>query len=50
MSRLTNNLEIAPVTGAIGAEIGGLDLSESLSAATVLAVREALGAGLEDFL
>ena len=35
-------LEIKPVAGAIGAEIGGVDLVADLSPATVAAIRQAL--------
>lgn len=39
---MTNSLKIEPVTGAIGAEIHGLDLSKELDTETVAAVRQAL--------
>ena len=36
-----NSLEIRPVAGALGAEIGGIDLTEELDGQTILAIRRA---------
>ena len=41
MSRTTTALEVVPVTGALGAEIHGVDLSSRLSDATVAEIRRA---------
>jgi len=38
---LCNSLEIRPISGAIGAEIGGIDLAEELDADTIVAIRRA---------
>src|SRR3546814_11554588 len=37
-----NSLTVMPVAGALGAEIGGVDLSDDLSDNTVAAIRQAL--------
>ena len=38
---ISNSLEIRPVAGALGAEIGGIDLTQDLDADTIAAVRRA---------
>jgi len=38
---LCNSLEIRPISGAIGAEIGGIDLAEELDADAIAAIRHA---------
>ncbi len=42
MSTATKSIRVRPVTGGIGAEISGIDLSRELSAETVADIRQAL--------
>ena len=42
MIRNSSTIEVTPVTGGIGAEIGGVDISQELSAQTVAELRQAL--------
>lgn len=39
---VSNSLEIRPIAGAIGAEIGGVDLADELPDATIRTIRQAL--------
>jgi taurine dioxygenase len=38
-SRAPSPIEVRPIAGALGAEIGGVDLSDELSEATIAAIR-----------
>ncbi|MDA1101947.1 MAG: TauD/TfdA family dioxygenase [Proteobacteria bacterium] len=42
MSARLSSIEVRPITGSIGAEIGGVDISQDLSVATIAEIRRAL--------
>ena len=39
---ITKSITVTPIAGALGAEIGGVDLSRPLDTGTVSAIRQAL--------